>query len=82
VNPRIFGGKPTVRGLRIKVETLLSLLRQGATPDEILTDYPDLEADDIRACLARAINLCGERDRRCSESELISEGVEKPMAYR
>lgn len=52
VNPRIFGGKPIVRGLRIKVETVLSLLRQGASQEEILADYPDLEPDDIKACLA------------------------------
>jgi uncharacterized protein (DUF433 family) len=36
------------------VETVLALLEQGATPEEILRDYPDLEPDDIRACLAYA----------------------------
>ncbi len=54
VNPSIFGGKPVIRGLRIKVETILSLLEQGASFEEILDDYPDLEPDDIRACLAYA----------------------------
>jgi uncharacterized protein (DUF433 family) len=54
IDPNIFGGKPVVRGLRIKVETVLALLEQGATPEEILRDYPDLEPDDIRACLAYA----------------------------
>ena len=54
VNPSIFGGKPIIRGLRIKVETILSLLEQGASFEEILDDYPDLEPDDIRACLAYA----------------------------
>ncbi|MCS6918548.1 MAG: DUF433 domain-containing protein [Fimbriimonadales bacterium] len=53
-NPRIFGGKPIIRGMRIKVETILALLEQGATPEEILHDYPELEPDDIRACLAYA----------------------------
>ncbi len=57
VNPSIFGGKPVIRGLRIKVETILSLLEQGATPQEILEDYPDLEMEDIRACLAYARSL-------------------------
>lgn len=52
VNPKIFGGKPTIRGLRIKVESILALLEQGVTPEEILRDYPDLEPEDIRACLA------------------------------
>ena len=54
VDPSIFGGKPVVRGLRIKVETVLALLEQGATHEETLRDYPDLEPDDIRACLAYA----------------------------
>jgi uncharacterized protein (DUF433 family) len=54
VNPKIFGGKPTIRGLRIKVESILALLEQGVTPEEILRDYPDLEPEDIRACLAYA----------------------------
>ncbi|GBC95217.1 hypothetical protein HRbin16_01004 [bacterium HR16] len=57
INPSIFGGKPVIRGLRIKVETILSLLEQGATPQEILEDYPDLEMEDIRACLAYARSL-------------------------
>jgi uncharacterized protein (DUF433 family) len=54
LNPKIFGGKPTIRGLRIKVESILALLEQGVTPEEILRDYPDLEPEDIRACLAYA----------------------------
>ncbi len=54
VNPDIFGGKPIIRGLRISVELVLSLLAQGETPESILGDYPDLEPDDIRACLAYA----------------------------
>ncbi len=53
-NPRIFGGKPIVRGMRISVELILSLLAQGETTEELLKDYPELEADDIRACLAYA----------------------------
>ena len=53
-DPEIFGGKPTIRGMRISVELILSLLAQGETVDTILSDYPDLEQDDIRACLAYA----------------------------
>ena len=53
-DPAIFGGKPIVRGMRISVELILSLLAQGESVDAILADYPDLEPDDIRACLAYA----------------------------
>jgi uncharacterized protein (DUF433 family) len=53
-NPAIFGGKPIVRGMRISVELILSLLAQGETTEAILADYPDLESDDIRAGLAYA----------------------------
>jgi len=54
VNPDIFGGKPIVRGMRVSVELILSLLAQGEAPETILADYPDLEPDDLRACLAYA----------------------------
>jgi len=42
VNPEIFGGQPIIRGMRISVELILSLLAQGETPETILTDYPIL----------------------------------------
>ncbi len=51
-NPEIFGGKPIIRGMRISVELILSLLAQGVAVDEIIEDYPDIEPDDVRACLA------------------------------
>jgi uncharacterized protein (DUF433 family) len=56
-NPRITiepgkcGGRPCIRGMRIRVTDVLSLLGAGASFDEILADYPDLEADDILAAL-------------------------------
>ena len=53
-NPEIFRGKPIIRGMRIPVELILSLLAQGETVEAILADYPDLEPEDIRACLAYA----------------------------
>jgi len=53
-DPAIFGGKPIVRGMRISVELILSLLAQGETPEAILEDYPGLQPEDIRACLAYA----------------------------
>lgn len=54
VDPAIFGGKPIVRGMRISVETILALLAQGETVGSLIEDYPELEPDDIRACLACA----------------------------
>lgn len=54
VNREIFGGKPIIRGMRISVEMILSLLAQGETYDAILDDYPDLEPEDILACIAYA----------------------------
>ncbi len=53
-NPVIFGGKPIIRGMRISVEMILGLLSQGESWDNLLDDYPDIEVDDIRACLAYA----------------------------
>jgi uncharacterized protein (DUF433 family) len=53
-DPTIFGGKPIVRGMRISVEQILSLLAQGETVETILDDHPGLEVEDIRACLAYA----------------------------
>ena len=58
----IFGGKPIIRGMRISVEMILDLLSQGATIEELLEDYPTLEADDIRACLAYAKTVIASED--------------------
>jgi uncharacterized protein (DUF433 family) len=52
INPEQCGGR--IRGMRIRVKDVLDMLAGGATADEILADYPDLEAEDIRACLAYA----------------------------
>ena len=51
---KTFGGKPTVRHMRISVESILGLLAQGETEATLLADFPGLEIDDIRACLAYA----------------------------
>ena len=53
-NREIFGGKPIVRGMRISVELVLSLLAHGESVEAILNDYPDLTPVDIQACLAYA----------------------------
>ncbi len=54
VNPDVRSGKPTIRGTRITVLDVLEYLAGGMTMDEILADFPDLTADDIRAVLAFA----------------------------
>lgn len=54
INTEIFNGKPIIRGMRIKVENILALLEQGVSFEEILQDYPELEWEDIQACLAYA----------------------------
>jgi uncharacterized protein (DUF433 family) len=53
-NPRQCGGRPCIRGMRIRVKDVLDMLAGGATETEILQDYPYLEAEDIRACLEYA----------------------------
>ena len=45
------GGRPCVRGMRIRVTDVLDLLAAGLTPDQVLRDLPDLESEDIHACL-------------------------------
>lgn len=47
-------GKPCIRGLRITVYDVIGYLASGMTADQILEDFPDLEAEDIQACLAFA----------------------------
>jgi uncharacterized protein (DUF433 family) len=51
VSPDVCGGRPCIRGLRVRVKDVLDLLAAGATREEILADYPYLEADDITAAL-------------------------------
>jgi uncharacterized protein (DUF433 family) len=54
VNPKIFGGKPIVRGRLLAVEHVLGMLATGDTPETILHGYPWLEREDIQACRAYA----------------------------
>lgn len=59
INPKIFGGKPIIRGRRLAVEHILAMLAAGDTPETILEGYPWLEAEDIQACLVYARRLVG-----------------------
>ena len=54
IDPEVVHGRPAVRGTRMRVADVLSLLASGASEAEILEDYPYLSADDIKACLAYA----------------------------
>ena len=54
------GGRPTIRGMRIAVADVLGWLASGMSHEEILSDYPELTEEDIRACLAYA----ADRERR------------------
>ena len=51
VDPEQCGGRPCVRGMRIRVTDVLDLLAAGLTPEQVLRELPDLEPDDIHACL-------------------------------
>jgi uncharacterized protein (DUF433 family) len=51
VNPEQCGGRPCVRGMRIRVVDVLDLLAAGLSPQQVLEELPDLEPDDISACL-------------------------------
>jgi uncharacterized protein (DUF433 family) len=57
INPAICHGKPTVRGMRYTVQSVLELLASGMTNSEILSDYEDLEEDDLMACLLFAAKI-------------------------
>ena len=57
IDPEICHGKPTVRGMRYPVENILELMSSDMTTEEILQDYPDLEKEDILACLEYAAKL-------------------------
>jgi uncharacterized protein (DUF433 family) len=57
VDPEVCHGKPIVRNLRYPVEMLLELLASGMTRKEILSDYPDLNDEDLSACLLYAAQL-------------------------
>ena len=57
IDPDVCHGKPTIRGLRYPVETILELLSSGMTSEEILADYEDLEREDILAALDFARRL-------------------------
>lgn len=61
VNPKQMGGVPCIRGLRIPVSTVVGMVADGMTDQEILTAYPDLQESDIREALRYAAEAVRER---------------------
>ncbi|NMH17527.1 DUF433 domain-containing protein [Tepidiphilus sp. B18-69] len=62
VNPHQMGGVPCIRGLRIPVATLITLMAEGMSEQEILANYPDLEPEDLREALSYAAYAVQERE--------------------
>ncbi len=61
LDENICNGKPTIRGLRITAQTILEYLSAGDTKEDILYQYPDLESEDIDACLKYATLLLSHK---------------------
>lgn len=61
-DPNVMGGKPCIRGMRVTVGTIVGLIASGATADQVLADYPYLEAEDITAALSYAAWRAEELD--------------------
>ena len=61
LNPEVCSGKPTIRNMRFTVAQLLELLASGMPANEILEDYPYLEAEDIQACLVFAAKMANAK---------------------
>jgi uncharacterized protein (DUF433 family) len=60
VDPRVMGGRPCIRGMRITVSNIVGQLAAGATQDELLSEYPYLERADIEQALAFAAALAAQ----------------------
>lgn len=59
-NPKVLGGRACIRGLRIPVSLVVNLVANGMTSAQILKEYPDLEAEDIREALQYAATLADD----------------------
>ncbi|MCL1463362.1 DUF433 domain-containing protein [Argonema galeatum] len=67
-DPQIMGGRACIRGMRITVSLVISLVANRMSVEEIIKEYPDLEAEDISACLQYAAFLASEEVRPFSGS--------------
>jgi uncharacterized protein (DUF433 family) len=72
VDPRIFGGKPIIRGRRLAVEHVLGMLAAGDTIETLLEGYPWLEREDVLACLVYARRMVG---RERIETNFVGSGA-------
>lgn len=61
IDPMVCNGKPTIRGKRITVQTILEFLSAGDNTEDVLHQYPSLEQEDIQACLCFAAKLIEQR---------------------
>jgi uncharacterized protein (DUF433 family) len=64
LNPAVCGGKPTIRNMRFTVSQLLDLLASGMSINEVLSDYPYLEKQDVLGCLHYASKMANTKDVR------------------
>jgi len=62
IDPAICHGKPCIKGTRIMVTVILDNLAEGATPEEIVSDYPPLTLDDVKAAIVYAAELAKEEE--------------------
>ena len=74
VNPKFFGGKPIIRGRRLAVEHVLSMLAAGDTPETLLKGYDWLEPEDIQACLWYAHHIVGHEPTHQSVTVVDEKG--------
>ena len=61
IDPRVCGGKPCIRGHRIWVSLILDFLASGSSFDEILENFPGIDIEDVRACIAYGAEMSRER---------------------
>jgi uncharacterized protein (DUF433 family) len=62
VNPKQMGGVPCIRGLRIPVATVVGMIANGMTPDEVVNELPPLDLDDVAAALRFAADAVADRE--------------------
>ena len=61
VDPKVFQGQPCIRNMRIPVSLIVKLVSSGKTSDEIVSDYPELEKEDVRQALEFAARVTSEK---------------------
>lgn len=62
IDPDLCNGKPTIRGMRLTVQTVLEFLAAGDSPADVLEEYPFLELADVQACLHFALEMVAQQN--------------------